>query len=92
VIDKSKESFYFCEKCGKKLIKRLPNGLWHFCFGRRKWMSGDIGNKCPVNIYVHGSIRMQCLSDTCRHINTFTYFPATPINSEDNDSDEETVQ
>jgi hypothetical protein len=91
VID-VKESFYFCEKCGKKLIKRLPNGLWHFAFGRRKSVNGEIGNKCPVNIFVHGSIRMQCLSDSCRHVNTFTYFPTTPIESTPNEVEEDTVQ
>lgn len=30
-----KINFVYCEKCGKKLIERLPNGLWKFVFGKK---------------------------------------------------------
>lgn len=88
----TKEGWHFCAKCGKKMIKRLPNGLWHFAFGRRKWMTGSTGNKCPVNLFIHGSVRIQCLSESCRYMNTFTYFPNNPVKSESNESEEEIVQ
>lgn len=84
--ENGREGFYCCEKCGKKLIKRMPNGLWHFCFGRRKGAVGQMGTRCPVNIFVHGSVRIQCLSDSCRHLNTFMYFP-NPVTSESNDAE-----
>lgn len=29
-----REAVYTCEKCGKRLIRRLPNGLFKFVFGR----------------------------------------------------------
>lgn len=61
--------FVCCEKCGKKLIERLPNGLWKFKFGRR-----DRGLPV-VDMEIHGSIKMSCLKRTCDHINLLTYFP-----------------
>jgi hypothetical protein len=143
-------TFYFCEKCGKKLIARKPNGVWQFCFGRfsnastylvddlsengmgimvmnpsyfslppfviklnneeilvqriknniftdlkrgynktltsmhksgtkvREVLQDESGEIiAPVNIEIHGSLRMVCLRKNCRHINIFNYFPNT---------------
>jgi hypothetical protein len=62
--------FVRCEKCGKKLIERLPNGLWRFKFGRRN------GSDQPViDMEIHGSISMRCLKRTCGHTNILNYFP-----------------
>jgi len=64
-------TFILCEKCGKKLLSRLPNGIWQFRFGKRE-------NCEPVvDIEIHGSIRMRCLKRSCRHINILHYFPNT---------------
>ena len=60
-----------CEKCGKRLIDRLPNGLWHFRFGK----SEEAGKQPPVDMIIHGSIQMPCLRKSCRHINTLTFLP-----------------
>jgi len=59
----------YCEKCGKKLIERNPNGVWHFQFGKQR-TSGSI-----VDIEIHGSIKMTCLRRSCRHVNNLHYFP-----------------
>lgn len=69
-----KGRFVFCEKCGKKLIKRLPNGLWEFVFGRQLDANGH-ATKPPVRIQIHGSLRIQCLKRTCQHINVLNYLP-----------------
>ena len=62
--------FIPCEKCGKKLIERLPNGLWVFKFGKRD------GSEPVVDIVIHGSLSMRCLRRTCRHLNVLNYFPS----------------
>jgi len=64
-------SFVVCEKCGKKLIERLPNGVWVFKFGKRE------GNKPVVDLQIHGSIRMKCIRRSCAHVNQLNYFPDT---------------
>lgn len=61
--------FYYCEKCGKKLIERKSNGLWKFVFGKRK------GEAAVVDIEIHGSIRIKCLRRSCQHVNVLTFFP-----------------
>lgn len=65
------KTFLHCEKCGKRLIARLPNGLFHFVFGKK--VSHESPH--PVQIFIHGSIKMQCLRRSCGHMNVFTYFP-----------------
>lgn len=70
-MEKEKKNFICCEKCGKKLIQRLPNGLWSFCFGRNPdGMGGS-----PVEMLIHGSLKLKCLRRTCRAWNTLNYFP-----------------
>ena len=71
MMEKNKKIFYCCEKCGKKLIERLPNGLWRFCFGRYPDGTGD----SPVDMTIHGSIKMRCIRRSCRHENILNYFP-----------------
>jgi hypothetical protein len=70
------KSFMICEKCGKRIIERQPNGLFHFMFGRKKDKEGNLLSFLPVEIYIHGSIRIRCLSRTCGHWNVFNYFPS----------------
>lgn len=68
--------FIYCEKCGKKLLSRLPNGLWQFRFGKRD-------NSDPVvDMEIQGSIRMKCMRRSCDHINILNYFPNNPENKE----------
>jgi len=68
----SDSNFVFCEKCGKKLLNRLPNGIWQFKFGKKEV------NESVISMEIHGSIRMICIRKTCRHMNTFNYFPHNP--------------
>lgn len=64
-------TFILCEKCGKKLLSRSPNGIWQFKFGRRE------DSEPVVDMEIHGSIRMRCIKRSCRHINILNYFPDT---------------
>ena len=78
-----------CERCGKPLVERLPNGLWRFKFGKPAIKDE---NECavydektgkpllrncatPVMMYIHGSIRMRCFRKKCMHWNTFDFLP-----------------
>jgi phage FluMu protein Com len=65
----------YCEKCGKKLMERLPNGLLHFKFGRCDEVEGS---KTPVDIKIYGSIKMKCLRRSCEHEQIINYFPPVP--------------
>jgi len=76
--------FVQCERCGKKLIKRLSNGLWHFKFGRD--MNG-YGNP-PVDILIHGNLQIKCLNRDCGHINTLNYYPFAALHRDDNRGNE----
>ena len=76
-----------CSKCGKKLIERQPNGLFHFQFGSyykdkkkedgtREPALNENGDIVPVvDIMIHGSIKIKCFKQGCQHINTFTFLP-----------------
>ena len=66
-----KKKFIYCEKCGKKLIERLPSGLWKFVFGRNL----EEPDKPPVVILIKGSIKITCIRRSCRHENILPYFP-----------------
>lgn len=58
-----------CEACGKKLMERLPNGLFKFQFGSR------VGAVPVIDMEIQGSVRMRCLRRSCQHINIINYFP-----------------
>ena len=66
-----KKNFVNCEKCGKRLIERLPNGLWKFVFGKNL---EEIGEP-PVDMLIQGNIVIVCLRRSCRHKNQLNYFP-----------------
>ena len=75
-MNNRRKSFRVCEKCGKKLIERLPNGMWCFQFGRKPNKDGEVVDEyCPVELYIHGSLKIKCLSRSCNHMNVFHYFP-----------------
>jgi hypothetical protein len=74
--------FLSCEKCGKKLVERMPNGLFRFIFGKKKSKDGVLLPYSPVYILIHGSIKIRCLSRSCGHFNIFNYFPSQSDNSE----------
>ncbi len=57
-----------CEKCGKKLMTRNDNGLWHFMFGRY-----GPDNKPVVDMIIHGSVKITCIKKSCRHINVLNF-------------------
>jgi len=64
-------NFIKCEKCGKNLIERMPNGLWRFRFGNPRGV-----DKHPVvDMEINGSIKMKCIRGGCRHENILNYFP-----------------
>ena len=70
------KSFLFCKKCGKKIIERQSNGLFYFVFGKRRDKDGNLLEFSPVELLIHGSIKIRCLSRTCGHWNIFNYFPS----------------
>jgi len=69
-MDNSNKRFMYCEKCGKRLIERLPNGMFRFMFGKDKDTK-----KVPVDIIIYGSLKMKCIKGTCGHYNVFHFFP-----------------
>ena len=70
-----KVNFIACTKCGKKLIERKENGMWHFAFGKFRDNNGNLTGRTPVDIYIYGSLKMRCLRRQCGHWNVFDYFP-----------------
>lgn len=67
-----KEGYFICcQKCGRKLIERKSNGLWHFIFGKPN--KGD--NFIPVEMFIQGSIKMKCFRKSCGHWQVLNYFP-----------------
>ena len=68
--------FLVCEKCGKRLIERMPNGLFRFIFGKKKSVDGSLSDFSPVYILIHGSVKMKCLNRPCGHESVFNYFPS----------------
>jgi len=70
---KSRIKTFRCEKCGKRIVQRNQSGLWHFMYGLRVNEEGI--EYCPVEIYIHGSIKIKCLRKECCHWNVLNYFP-----------------
>lgn len=82
-----KKNFVYCEKCGKKLIERMPNGLWKFVFGKK----AEGASLPPVYMIIHGSLKMACIRRSCGHWNVFNYFPTNqPIAENSGKNNEET--
>lgn len=75
--------FIKCEHCGKKIIKRLPNGLWHFVFGRKP-SSGDF---IPVELFIYGSVKIRCWHRECNKFNTLHFFPHQAHNQSETESE-----
>jgi len=69
----SDKIFINCEKCGKRLIERLPNGLFRFLYGKSSKHSLDMTP--AVEIIIKGNIEIKCLSRKCKHINRLNYLP-----------------
>jgi hypothetical protein len=68
-------SWVNCQHCGKKLLKRKPNGIFVFKFGK---IERDGKEEDRVEMEIHGSIRMRCLRKSCREMNLINYFPGSP--------------
>ncbi len=92
---KNRKIFIRCGKCGKRLIERLPNGLWNFSFGRPAPVDRNnvtlIERIAPVRMLIHGSIKIKCLRKSCRlkypdYWNVLNYFPNESITITDEDS------
>ena len=80
------KGFLLCSKCGKKILRRKPNGLFAFAFGRwnreeKVTVDGkETSLGAIVQIELFGSIRIKCFRWLCRlkhpnHWNEFTFFP-----------------
>lgn len=63
--------FIACEKCGKRLIERKKNGIFHFIFGK----PGEGNSFVPVEMYIQGNLKIKCLRRSCGHWQTLNYFP-----------------
>ena len=61
--------FKTCAKCGKKLIEKKSDGAWYFRFGKSADREG-----VPVELYIHGSVRIKCIRRNCEHWNEFDNF------------------
>jgi hypothetical protein len=73
-MGKQNEHWVYCEKCGKKLIKRRENGVFVFKFGRNKDKTDVL-----VDIEILGSIKIKCFREEngkmCGHENIINFFP-----------------
>lgn len=67
------KGWVYCEVCGKKLLRRKPNGVFVFKFGKNS------NQESVVNLEIFGSIRMVCFRDDCRHVNDIPLFPPGTI-------------
>jgi hypothetical protein len=76
----ARKMFMYCRKCNKKLIERLPNGLFKFVFGRDSNKKSDP----PVQILIFGSVKIRCFRkfkvgeniEKCNTWNIFDFFPS----------------
>lgn len=71
MVEDKNSSWIYCENCGKKLIKRKPNGVFIFKFGRTKTTQESL-----VDLEIFGSIRLKCFRENCRHLNVMNLFPS----------------
>lgn len=78
MVNNIEKEFIHCKKCGKRLIARLPDGSGEFIFGKQiedKHGRPIAGGKSPVNLKIWGLLQMECLSWTCNHTTTISFFP-----------------
>jgi len=66
----AENGWIYCEKCRKKLLKRKPNGIFIFRFGR------DAEQENVVDIQIFGSVKMKCFRQKCKHENVINFFPS----------------
>lgn len=66
-----KNPFVCCEKCGKKLIERKSNGIFHFMFGK----PGEGSSVAPVEMLIQGNVKIRCLRRNCGHWQILSYLP-----------------
>jgi hypothetical protein len=64
-------TFIVCERCGKKLIERKPNGIFHFMFGK----PGEGNIIAPVEMFIQGNVKIRCLRRGCGHWQILNYLP-----------------
>ena len=79
------EILLHCKKCGKRIIGRRQNGLFHFLFGKKKEKDGSMRPYCPVEMMIHGSVKIRCLARECGEWNVFNIFPSeqsTPVETD----------
>jgi len=63
------DNWIYCEKCGKKLLRRKPNGVFTFKFGRNSKKEN------VIELEIFGSIRMKCFREDCQYVNVINFFP-----------------
>lgn len=63
------ESWVYCAQCGKRLLKRKPNGVFHLKFGKNNQ------NEAVIDLKIFGTIQIKCFREQCQYVNTFTLFP-----------------
>ena len=72
--------FLYCVKCHKKLLVRLPNGLFHLAYGNIRLPDGTlVEGKPKIDLLIFGSVRIKCYSKVCEAWNVFNFFPNTPV-------------
>lgn len=86
-MDKEKGTFIACTKCGKRLIERKKNGIWHFIFGKP---GGNGSTFIPVEMFIQGNLKIKCLRRSCGEWQILNYFP-TVFQSEEISERQKTV-
>ena len=86
-LSENKAKFFVCEKCGKKLIERKENGMWHFVFGKYRDKEGNVSGTAPVEMYIYGSVKIKCLKRGCDHFNILNFFPFKFLGQSENQLD-----
>ena len=76
MVEKLENGWVICEKCGKRLLRRKPNGMFSFKFGKRK----DDSGLPVVDMEIFGSIRVKCWGShgngkRCDHENILNLLP-----------------
>jgi len=71
-IKKMHSIWLYCDQCGKKLARQLPNGVIEFAYGLNKW---DKNSEPKVQIKIWGSVQIKCLNNECSALVTFSVLP-----------------